>query len=75
MLHVALLEHMRCVFIAIIIVFCPYILAMSYFVFILCISYNIIFFPLWDQYTDSIVPPPMCLFGAVSVHLSSQISQ
>ena len=49
-----------------------------YFVLVFCLcfvyNYNIIFLPLWDQYTDSIVPLPMCLFGAVSDNLSSQSS-
>ena len=45
--------------------FCPHILS-----FVSCIN----FIPLWDQYTDSIVPPPMCLFGAMSDNLSSQSS-
>ena len=36
--------------------FCPCILS-----FVSCTN----FITLWDQYTDSIVPPPMCLFGAV----------
>ena len=47
----------------------------SYFVFVLCINYNIIFLPLWDQYTDSIVPLPMCLFGAVSGFDKSDLSE
>ena len=49
--------------------FCPCILS-----FVLCINYNI-FHPLWDQYTDSIVPPPMCLFGAVSEFVKSDLSE
>ena len=50
---------------------CPCLIYYSHIVY----NYNI-FHPLWDQYTDSIVNPlHMCLFGAVSDNLSSQISQ
>ena len=56
--------------------FCPGILSVfNLLFFISCINYNIIFVPLWDQYTDSIVPPHMCLFCAVSDNLSSWLSQ
>ena len=53
------------------IIFWPYILSVSYFVFISCI--NLFFLPLWNQHADSIVPMPMCLFGSVSVNSSIQI--
>ena len=47
----------------------------DFFVLVSCINYNIIFLPLWHQYTDSIVPPPMCLFGAVSGFDRSDLSE
>ena len=47
----------------------------SYFVFVSCIN----FITFWNQYTDSIVkivpPLQMCLFGAESEFVKSELSE
>ena len=47
---------------------CPRILS-----FVSCKNYNI-YYPLWDQYTDSIVPPCICACLVLCVDLSGLIS-
>ena len=51
------MAHTRCVIMHFVSLFCPHILS-----FVLCTNFN----TFWNQYTDSIVPLPMCLFGVVS---------
>ena len=62
------IRHTMCVNYA----FCIVILS-SYFAFCFMYEYNISHC-LWDQYTDSIVPPCICACLVLCVNLSSRIS-